>query len=214
MRLLCPSLLLLIGPTSVAASGAAETHRCRTSPCQMMFVHPSKLMHHTSSRKKFIHRPSTGLALRRRSLQRLYNQSTKHSHGSVTHRSEGATHLDLIEDAVDSVLLHYEQHVDMMQSKNVQSNIQSNNILNLPPNEREAIGVAINIQKRLRGLANSGDCRRCWLQKRHCVCGECIPLEGDDNDVSFDEVNVDVSVTKRRRKGIPNVNRLFLLVSC
>lgn len=78
------------------------------------------------------------------------------------------------------------------------------NILEYPPLDRETIGVASNLQRRLRGLATNGDCRRCWLQQRHCVCGYCVPLEdaageGRDSDGGRDET------------GLINVNRLFLL---
>ena len=122
----------------------------------------------------------------------LCSHSTKH-HGSVIQRSESPTHLDQIEDAIESSLSQYQED---------QSDIvQNNSILEYPPQVRETIGVATNIKKRLQGLANSGDCRRCWLQKRHCICEQCLPLEGNRDEGGSDW------------KGIPNVNRLFLLVS-
>jgi len=70
------------------------------------------------------------------------------------------------------------------------------NVLDLPPDQREAVGVAINIRQRLDALDRSGDCRTCWLQKKHCVCSQCPPCE------------VDVST---EQSTLPRINRLFLL---
>ncbi|KAL7534483.1 hypothetical protein ACHAXR_005907, partial [Thalassiosira sp. AJA248-18] len=124
--------------------------------------------------------------------------------GPAIHRSDSPTHLDHIEDAVNSSLFHlYQQQKTKSSSDNDKPNLPSSqekivlntpqNILHFPPHDRETIGVASNLKRRLQAVANSGDCRRCWLQKRHCVCDYCIPLEGDEET------------------GIPNVNRLFLL---
>lgn len=117
----------------------------------------------------------------------------------VIHRSQSSTHLDPVEDAINSSLLHYQQQIpsDDDPSAGIKGpaleDAPRDAILQFPPHDREAIGVALNVKRRLRGLANSGDCRRCWLQKRHCVCEQCVPLESNENG------------------GIPNVNRLFLL---
>ncbi|KAL7502197.1 hypothetical protein ACHAXN_000227, partial [Cyclotella atomus] len=63
------------------------------------------------------------------------------------------------------------------------------NILQYPEKDRESIGVASNLQKILDSFGRSGvHCRRCWLQKKHCICETC-------SDLGF----------------IPGVNRLFVL---
>jgi len=52
-------------------------------------------------------------------------------------------------------------------------------VARLPPMEREATGVAQVLRARLDALARNGDCRRCWLQRAHCVCAQCPPLAAD-----------------------------------
>jgi DTW domain-containing protein YfiP len=66
-------------------------------------------------------------------------------------------------------------------------------ILDLPPQERESLGVARILEARLQALTRNKDCRRCWLQQKHCVCKKCQTLE------------VDGCV-------LPKVKRLFLLM--
>ena len=51
-------------------------------------------------------------------------------------------------------------------------------ILSLPTKQREPLGVARALQARLDGFSRSQDCRRCWLQRAHCICDDCPPLEG------------------------------------
>mmetsp|Transcript_38847 Transcript_38847/g.81666 ORF Transcript_38847/g.81666 Transcript_38847/m.81666 type:complete len:482 (-) Transcript_38847:64-1509(-) len=136
------------------------------------------------------------------------------AYGPVIQRTDAPTHLDPIEDAIHASLSHYYQEQQQQQpaliqdENNTNTHKQSsstdefhldtlqNNILAFPPNDRETIGVSTHLYKRLRSLANSGDCRRCWLQKRHCVCERCFPLEDDEGSDGG---------------GIVNVNRLFLL---
>ena len=120
---------------------------------------------------------------------RLFSTSpTSKSYGPAVDRTQAPTHLDGVEDAVYSILQRYHQSIDSGDNP-------SRNILDLPPQQREAVGVATRLQKRLRGLETNGDCRRCWLQRAHCVCERCVPLEGEGG------------------RGIPKVDRLFLLVS-
>ena len=155
----------------------------------------------------------------RNSSSQLFNHDTpkERKYGPVIHRSQSPTHLDHVEDAIKSSLLHYQRAQQQIKSSSNNDDEPQNNfpppdepimldrpqsnILNFPPEDRETIGVASNLQRRLRGLSNSGDCRRCWLQKRHCVCEYCVPLEEEEgNDESSG-------------MGLMNVNRLFLLVS-
>ena len=51
------------------------------------------------------------------------------------------------------------------------------NILELPPSQRQAVVVAQHLQRRLAGFRRNNDCPRCWLQRAHCICNSCPPLE-------------------------------------
>ena len=131
-----------------------------------------------------------------------------HTNGPITDRSQSFTHLDQVEDAITPVLQYYQQLTTSQESSSSSLNNnalqEKNNILHkLHPHQREALSVSTILSKRIRSLTNSNDCRRCWLQKKHCICNYCTSLE-DEQDDDDDE---------KRRKGIPNVNRLFLLVS-
>jgi len=160
--------------------------------------------------------------------------STSTQHGPVICRSDAPTHLDRVEDAINSSLEHYQRKIDtntIITNDSTKSlsppppnkspeEIAAHNdspqgrILDFPPADREAIGVASNLRKRLKGLANSGvDCRRCWLQKRHCVCERCLPLEAVDADAEDNNIIEEGDGVASGGGAIPNVNRLFLLVS-
>jgi DTW domain-containing protein YfiP len=41
---------------------------------------------------------------------------------------------------------------------------------------RESVAVARRLRARMDSFAKNGDCRRCWLQRAHCVCDRCAPL--------------------------------------
>lgn len=129
---------------------------------------------------------------RRLQLHALSNVSVK-GYAPVPLRSDAPTHLDGVEDAVDGALLHF-------QSKSSENSplYAHDTITTFPTADRETIGVASKLRTRLDSFARNKDCRRCWLQKRHCVCGSCPPLEGDN-------------ATTTSCGGIENVNRLFLL---
>lgn len=131
---------------------------------------------------------------------RLFS-STIFNGAAITQRCDGYTHLDDIEDAATSCLSHHLQQTPSISQDELLNNHKT--ILNFPHSQRESIGVASNIKRTLDSFGRSGvHCRRCWLQRKHCVCGECVSLEGD----------VDVACDMGRM-GIPNVKRLFLLVS-
>ena len=49
-------------------------------------------------------------------------------------------------------------------------------ILALPSNEREAVGVARHLRQRLENLRRNDDCPRCWMQRAHCICSQCPPV--------------------------------------
>ena len=139
-------------------------------------------------------------------IQQQHDSSRHHTNGSITDRSQSFTHLDQVEDAITSVLQYYPQQLTTSQestSSSLNNALQEkNNILHkLHPHQREALSVSTILSKRIRSLSNSNDCRRCWLQKKHCICNYCTSLEDEQDD------------DEKRRKSIPNVNRLFLLVS-
>ncbi|KAI2511121.1 DTW domain [Fragilaria crotonensis] len=119
--------------------------------------------------------------------KRRVDSSLSASSSSVRH---GSKFLDQVEASVARVLQKYGDD---------QSNVE---ILDLPPLERESLGVARVLNTRLQALTRNKDCRRCWLQQKHCVCNECKPLEG---------VGVESSLLSSQLV-LPKVNRLFLLM--
>jgi DTW domain-containing protein YfiP len=106
------------------------------------------------------------------------------SDGSALTKSyQQSIFLDQVEESVSRVLKKYDSSGDAISS-----------IDDLPPQERESLGVARNLNTRLQAFARNNDCRRCWLQQSHCVCEECPPLEESTSSPA-----------------LPKVNRLFLL---
>ncbi|KAJ8613818.1 hypothetical protein CTAYLR_004896 [Chrysophaeum taylorii] len=72
-------------------------------------------------------------------------------------QSARPTALDAVERAVDTVL----------------AGVQGVALGEVSPWERESIAVARRLRARLDSFATAGDCRRCWLQRAHCVCVDC-----------------------------------------
>lgn len=70
-------------------------------------------------------------------------------------------------------------------------------IPDVPHLDREAVGIARNLDRRLRAMRRSGDCPRCWMQLAHCICDRCppVPLFGG-----------------REGGGGPTVRRIFLIM--
>jgi DTW domain len=62
-------------------------------------------------------------------------------------------------------------------------------ILELPPDSRNSLCVARALRWRIQALDRNEDCRRCWLQRVHCVCSQCAPLPS-----------------------LPNIRRIFILM--
>lgn len=52
---------------------------------------------------------------------------------------------------------------------------EEDNILALPFHQREAVGVARHLHKRIQALRRNNDCPRCWMQRAHCICPNCPP---------------------------------------
>ena len=123
---------------------------------------------------------------------RISSERTSNSTAAIINRSQGPpTALDSIEDTVAMCLSHHRQSSYAIASSLVPMNAHIN-ILQHPKKHRESIGVASNLQQTLKSFARSGvHCRRCWLQKKHCICEACVEIPGD----------------------IPRVDKLFLLVS-
>mmetsp|Transcript_5060 Transcript_5060/g.7033 ORF Transcript_5060/g.7033 Transcript_5060/m.7033 type:complete len:381 (+) Transcript_5060:63-1205(+) len=147
-----------------------------------------------SSTRCFVQAFQPTLTRRISSSRRLFATSNVSSkgYGPVPLRTDAPTHLDGVEDAVDAALMYFQNQ------NSVDDPLYAHDtITTFPAADRETIGVASKLRKRLDSLARNKDCRRCWLQKRHCVCGSCPPLE---------EYNATTSCG-----GIENVNRLFLL---
>ena len=87
--------------------------------------------------------------------------------------------LDMLEEAVDSVLARHPAVIMEMHSAGKNRNMGNaakSTLLGLESKEREAVAVARRLRLRLDALARNGDCRRCWLQKAHCVCGSIPAL--------------------------------------
>ena len=129
----------------------------------------------------------TGRANRWIGTRRGFGSALSASSSSVRH---GSKFLDQVEASVARVLQKYGDD---------RSNVE---ILDLPQHARESLGVARVLNTRLQALARNKDCRRCWLQQKHCVCNECKPLEGVDVESSLPSL----------QPVLPKVNRLFILM--
>ena len=75
-----------------------------------------------------------------------------------------------------------------------------------PMSKRESLGVANRLNIRLNALNRNNDCRRCWLQRRHCVCETCIPLEDHNNCMHSQKVMLPNITTTA------SIGRIFLLM--
>ena len=50
-------------------------------------------------------------------------------------------------------------------------------IESLEAGERESVAVARRLRQRMDNFARNDDCRRCWLQRAHCVCDSTPALD-------------------------------------
>ena len=71
------------------------------------------------------------------------------------------TFLRPLETTIQQVLQKYDEQTDIM---------------DVPPTEREALGIARNLHVRLQAFRRNDNCPRCWLQRAHCICLQCPPL--------------------------------------
>lgn len=90
--------------------------------------------------------------------------------GSITRQCAKCLTVD------DSVLSPIETAV-----RNVLTQWSGDSVLDLDKVDRETFGVAKHLNNRLQGFQRNHDCRRCWLQKAHCICSDCPPLEEDNH---------------------------------
>jgi DTW domain-containing protein YfiP len=71
----------------------------------------------------------------------------------------------------------------------------NDDILDLPGPQREAVGIARNLNRRLQNLRRNNDCPRCWMQRAHCICAHCPPV-----------------MTMMRALPTTAINRIFLIL--
>lgn len=90
---------------------------------------------------------------------------------------------------------------------NVLGNANNMQILDLPVKQREAYGVAKNVDKRLRSLRKNDDCPRCWMQRYHCICDDCGPVVDCSDDASHTPDILDHS-----NSPLGSLKRIFLVV--
>ena len=212
--------------TCTHPASARASARLHTLPSHHNKVYKARSAHQYSSSSQLSSHDDTET----NASTQPHNQEVVY--GPVINRFDARTHLDDVEDAVNSSLAYYLENQPAKQPSSQSNNNEDcesgtnkvlltaadilntpSNILNFPPSDREVIGVASNLKRRLNAVASTGvDCRRCWLQKRHCICQYCLPLEDvNNNDDGGEE---DGTVRGSGHGGaLPNVNRLFLLVS-
>lgn len=53
---------------------------------------------------------------------------------------------------------------------------EKDDILTLPRQDREALGIARHLMERLQAFGRSQDCPKCWMQRAHCICNQCPPV--------------------------------------
>jgi DTW domain-containing protein YfiP len=47
----------------------------------------------------------------------------------------------------------------------------------IPEKDREMVGIARHLHKRLRVLEKNHTCRRCWLEEQYCICHSLQPIQ-------------------------------------
>lgn len=74
----------------------------------------------------------------------------------------------------DDFLKQVEKTVERVLS---QADASSRNIMDLEPAGREALGVARHLDRRLVDLRRNNLCPTCWMQRKHCICQQCKPVD-------------------------------------
>ena len=91
--------------------------------------------------------------------------------------------------------------------ENVLSKHGEENILELPSESRESLGIARNLNRRLQGLRRNNDCPRCWMQRAHCICDQCPPISSLMLNPKSEKYNMESDAAS-----IPGIRRIFLLL--
>jgi DTW domain-containing protein YfiP len=81
-------------------------------------------------------------------------------------------------------------------------------ILQIPPAERETVGVALNLDQRLQALRRNNDCPRCWMQRAHCICSKCPPVDYKNNNDNNKRTTIRITSSEQQQ----HLNRIFLLM--
>jgi DTW domain-containing protein YfiP len=120
--------------------------------------------------------------------------------------------LHQVERTVDNVL---QQFGDGNDKDN--DNGENPHILQVPPKDREAVGVARNLNQRLQALRRNNDCPRCWMQRAHCICQTCPPVDlVEKNGTGNDNENDDSLHRNTNRTTTTTItttiNRIFLIM--
>lgn len=66
-----------------------------------------------------------------------------------------------VEDAIEQVLKHYGPDTA---------------VKDVAAQERDTLGAAQYLQRRLQSFRKTSNCPNCWLPKSHCVCSKCTPI--------------------------------------
>ena len=90
--------------------------------------------------------------------------STSHAAGSLP-SSRPAVYESAALDAVEASV-----------DRTIAASVGEGGLAELDPSRREAFAVSRRVRARLDALERSGSCRRCWLQRKHCVCEVCGPV--------------------------------------
>jgi len=101
--------------------------------------------------------PSSSPCLRQVLLERRHPSSTSASVRDTENHHQATNDGKFLEQVETTV-------ARVLQDRSV------DDVLQLPPNQRETFGVAKHLDKRLQAFRRNNDCPRCWLQKAHCVC--------------------------------------------
>jgi len=128
--------------------------------------------------------------------------------------------LGQVEETIQRVLLSSSPSNDKTVSStlgNVQEQLnricQETDILQLPPQDRQAFGVAKHLHQRLQSFrVNHKDvhCSRCWYQRAHCICSQCPSLERTAHNDK--KTTLIVSPLRQETLMSTRIGRIFLLV--
>jgi len=95
----------------------------------------------------------------------------------------------------------------------------SRNILNVPEHQRESLGVAKIVSRRLSAMQRNKDCPRCWLQAAHCICSQTTSSIEDSLPhfvhrvfliLNHKEIGMVVDTAKLLLMSMPNQARLVV----